>query len=82
MLARLLDYLLEKQNAGLLTVVTIAEAYDYWSNTKESVAMVIVSFDDGWVTDYTTVYPMFRERGLKGTSYINTGRIGEPNRLN
>jgi peptidoglycan/xylan/chitin deacetylase (PgdA/CDA1 family) len=43
--------------------------------------MVVVSFDDAYETDYTTVYPMFQERGLKGTSYIVMSWIGEPNYL-
>jgi len=81
MLIRLLDYLVEKQNAGLLTVVTMAEAYDYWSTATEGKAMVVLSFDDAWETDFTTVYPLFKERGLKGTSYIVTSFIGQPDRL-
>jgi peptidoglycan/xylan/chitin deacetylase (PgdA/CDA1 family) len=80
-LAKVLDYLLEKQSAGLLEIVTMAEAYDYWISATEGKAMVVVSFDDAYDTDYTTVYPMFRERGIKGTSYIPTGFIGEPGYL-
>jgi PKD repeat protein/peptidoglycan/xylan/chitin deacetylase (PgdA/CDA1 family) len=81
MLAQILDYLLEKQNAGLLSVVTMAEAYDYWINAPQGRAMVVISFDDGWVTDYTVAYPMFQERGLKGTSYLTTGAMGQDGRL-
>jgi peptidoglycan/xylan/chitin deacetylase (PgdA/CDA1 family) len=80
-LARLLDYLLDKQNAGLLEIVTMAEAYDYWSTATEGKPLVVVSFDDAYDTDYTTVYPMFQERGLKGTSYITTSFIGQPGYL-
>jgi peptidoglycan/xylan/chitin deacetylase (PgdA/CDA1 family) len=80
-LAQVLDHLLEKQNAGLLEIVTMAEAYDYWSTATEGKAMVVVSFDDAYETDYTTVFPMFQERGLKGTSYIVTSWIGEPDYL-
>lgn len=76
-LAQLLDYLVEKQNAGLLQVVTVGEAYDYWSTASAGKAMVVVGFDDGYATDYTTVYPMFQARGLKGTSYITTDFVGQ-----
>jgi len=69
-LAQVLDYLVEKQNAGLLTVVTMAEAYDYWSTATQGKAMVVVSFDDGNDSDYYVVWPMFKARGIKGTSYI------------
>lgn len=58
-----------------------AEAYDYWSTATQGKAMVVVSFDDVWATDYTTVYPLFKARGLKGTSYIVPSFIGQPGRL-
>lgn len=77
-LAKLLDYLLEKQSAGLLEIVTMAEAYDYWSTVTQGRAMVVVGFDDANESDYTLVYGMFRDRGIKGTSYLTTGYIGNP----
>jgi len=78
----LLDYLKTKQDAGQLQVMTMAEAYDLWSTaTTNPKATVVVSFDDGYGTDYTTVYPLFKARGLKGTSYIVTSLIGQPGQL-
>jgi len=70
-----LDYAIEKENAGLLEIVTIAEAYDYWSTATEGKAQVAFTFDDCWVTDYDNVYPMFKDHGVAGTSYIITGAI-------
>ncbi|MDH5443551.1 MAG: polysaccharide deacetylase family protein [Hadesarchaea archaeon] len=70
-----LDYAIEKQNAGLLEVVTIADAYDYWSTASEGKAMVVFTFDDAWNTDYDNVYPIFNDHGVAGTSYIITGAI-------
>ena len=78
MLIQMLDYLVEKQNAGQLTVMTMAEAYDTWT---EGQATVVISFDDASDSDYTTVYPLFKARGLKGTSYIVTSFIGTPDHL-
>jgi len=43
--------------------------------------MVVVSFDDAWATDYTTVHPLFKARGLKGTSYIVQSFMGQPGGL-
>jgi peptidoglycan/xylan/chitin deacetylase (PgdA/CDA1 family) len=80
-LTRFLDYLVEQQTAGLLEIVTMAEAYDCWSTAIEGHAMVVVSFDDANDSDYTIVYPLFQERGIKGTSYIVTGFIGKPGYL-
>ena len=77
----MLDYLVEKRDAGNLTVMTMAEAYDDWTTPGEHEATVVVSFDDANDSDYTTVYPMFKARGLKGTSYIVTSFIDTPDHL-
>jgi len=74
-----LDYAIQKQDNGLLEIVTIAEAYDYWSTASEGKAMVVFTFDDGYRSDYENVYPMFKERGVAGTSYIITGAIENEN---
>ncbi|MFB0499981.1 MAG: polysaccharide deacetylase family protein [Candidatus Hadarchaeaceae archaeon] len=70
-----LDYALGKENAGLLEVVTLTDAYDYWSTAQEGKAMVVFTFDDCWWTDYDNVYPMFKDHGVAGTSYIITAAI-------
>jgi len=81
-LIQLLDYLRAKQDAGELQVMTMAEAYDVWSTaTTNPKATVVVSFDDAYETDYTTVYPLFKARGLKGTSYVATSFIGTTGHL-
>ena len=81
MLTQLLDYLVQKQNAGQLTVMTMAQAYDYWSTATAGKATVVVSFDDANESDYLAVYPLFTARGLKGTSYIVTSYIDEEYQL-
>jgi len=78
-LAMLLDYLVIKQNAGNLTVMTVAEAYTSFDGSK---AVVVVSFDDAHDSDFTQAYPLFKARGLKGTSYIVTSYIGQLGSLN
>ena len=81
-LIQLLDYLKAKQDLGQLTVMTMAEAYDVWSTATSSPGpTVVVSFDDAYETDFTTVYPLFKDRGLKGTSYIPTSFIGTAGHL-
>jgi fibronectin type 3 domain-containing protein/peptidoglycan/xylan/chitin deacetylase (PgdA/CDA1 family) len=67
MLNQLLDYLVTKQNAGQLTVLPIKDAYNAWNGTSP---IVVLTFDDGWLTDYTNTWPAFKEHGLVGTSYI------------
>ena len=80
-LEQLLDYLKLKQDAGQLQVMTMAEAYDYWSTATQGKATVVVSFDDANESDYLVVYPMFKAQSLKGTSYIVTSFIDQPGSL-
>jgi peptidoglycan/xylan/chitin deacetylase (PgdA/CDA1 family) len=37
---------------------------------------VIISFDDGWETQYTTALPLLRKYGFKATFYIFTNAVG------
>jgi len=80
-LTQAVDYAVQKQNAGQLSVWTMAQAYDYWSTATSGKATCVFSFDDNWATDYTTVYPIFKARGVKGTSYTITGMVGDVDRL-
>ncbi|MCW4009185.1 MAG: polysaccharide deacetylase family protein [Candidatus Bathyarchaeota archaeon] len=67
-LEQILGYLQEQQNEGNLLTLTMRDAYTAYDGQK---AVVVISFDDGWVTDYTQVWPLFKEYGFAGTSYIN-----------
>jgi len=71
-LTQLCDYLVEKQNLGQLTVMTTAQAYTGYTGNK---AVVVIQFDDGYKTDYTTAWPILKQRGLAGTSFIYTQAI-------
>lgn len=80
-LGQVLDYLVAQQDAGNLEVLTMRQAYMDFDGQK---AVVVISFDDGWVTDYTVAWPMFAARGLAGTSYIIGQAVdaNDPYRLN
>ncbi len=80
LLGDVLDYLVTQQNSGKLSVMTMRQAYTEYNGQK---AVVVISFDDGWISDYTVAWPMFKSRGLAGTSYIvgNTVNSNDPNRL-
>lgn len=78
-----LNYLAQKQNSGQLLVMTMNQAYNYWSTAKsQPIPTVVVSFDDSHETDYTVAYPMFKALGLAGTSYIQVNMLGLTGRLN
>jgi len=67
MLRQVASYLRDKQNAGQLSVMTMAQAYTGYTGAK---AVVNLQFDDGWKTDYTAAWPILREYGFVGTSFI------------
>lgn len=43
---------------------------------------VVITFDDGWETQYTRALPILKKYGFAATFYIITGDIGEKNFLN
>ena len=78
MLGQVLDYLLAQQNAGNLVVMTMRQAY---SSYNGQTAVVVLSFDDCFNSDFTVAYPMFQARGFAGTSFIVGSLVGGYNRL-
>jgi mannosyltransferase OCH1-like enzyme len=42
---------------------------------------VIISFDDGFETDYLTTFPLFKKYNIKGTSFISTNDVGKKGHL-
>jgi len=43
--------------------------------------LAVVSFDDQWLSDYEKAFPFLQMRGIKGTVYVVTGKVGEPGRM-
>ena len=66
---------------GLLAVWGCQDAPRVVSMAPDPSAMVVITFDDGYDTDYTTAFPILASRGLLGTSYVCAGRIGQPGKL-
>ena len=61
-----LDYF---QEAGI-TPITMEQLWDHWVNEAPLPDKpVVLTFDDGYRSMYTTVYPMLAERGWPGTFY-------------
>ena len=73
LLSQTLAYLKTQQNAGNLQVLTARQAY-YAFNGQ--IAVVTISFNDAWATDYTTAYPMLQQYGFEGTSYVIGNIVG------
>lgn len=42
---------------------------------------VLITFDDGYLDNYTNAFPILEKYNLKASFYIITGMIGQPNRV-
>ena len=60
--------------------ITIEDSTDIFINCNELLYMV--TFDDGYVSDYTIVFPLLESLGISATFFINTSNIGKPGFLN
>lgn len=49
---------------------------NYQNTSFNKFPILVPTFDDGFESDLTVVYPLFESRGIKGTSFINGGHIG------
>lgn len=59
------------------TTLTLDEAYEFFQNNvpipKKS---VVLTFDDGYVDNYTNAYPILKKYGFKATIFVITNVIG------
>ena len=73
-----LDYF---EKAGI-TPITMQQLYDHWFNDAPIPKKpVVLTFDDGYRSMYTTVYPLLKERGWSGTFFCITDARWSANSL-
>ena len=60
--------------------ITIEDSTDILIDSDEYLYMV--TFDDGYLSDYTIVFPLLESLGIRATFFINTSNIGKPGFLN
>ena len=73
-----LDYL---QQQGYTTITMLDYAKARKGKFDLPAKPVILTFDDGYEDNYTTVLPLLEERGMKATVFMVTNFIGEPTYL-
>jgi peptidoglycan/xylan/chitin deacetylase (PgdA/CDA1 family) len=61
-----------------LPVLTVAE----WCSSARPERTLILTFDDGHVSNHSAAFPILREFGLKATFFITAGRIGTGETMN
>ena len=68
-----LDYI--KKNG--YTTITLDD-YLLFSQGEKSLPdkPIIITFDDGYLNNYTNAFPMLKERNMKATIFVITGRMG------
>jgi peptidoglycan/xylan/chitin deacetylase (PgdA/CDA1 family) len=62
-----------------LSPVTLEEALAFVEGTekdKSSRCRVLITFDDGYLDNYETAYPILRSHGLQGVFFLCTGLVG------
>lgn len=63
--------------SGTATTVVFDSIY---SDIKKE-PLALITFDDGYDSLYTLVYPLLKERGLKSTFYVSSSLVGGAGRL-
>jgi len=69
-----LDYL--KQN-GYTTIDTGMLEHAMSTGEPLPAKSVMLTFDDGWETQFTIVYPSLKARGMVGVFFVHTGVLGD-----
>lgn len=58
------------------TTLTLAEAYSFFSENKPvPKKSVVLTFDDGYVDNYTLMYPILKKYGFKATIFVITNTV-------
>ncbi|MCY6355134.1 polysaccharide deacetylase family protein [Clostridium sp. ZS2-4] len=71
---------LEKQMKYLkdnnYTTLSMEELYNYFENNKAiPKKSIVLTFDDGYLDNYTKLYPVLKKYGFKGTIFVITNAI-------
>lgn len=68
---------LKQLKAARANVIPLADLYDHMRHGKElPERAVVLTFDDGYLGQYTKVYPLLKEFGYPATFFVPTGTVG------
>lgn len=76
--AEQLDWLRDNKYQTLL----LRDVYRHWYNGRPLPEKpVVITFDDGYLSNFTDALPLLQERGMKATFFIVPGTLGTRNHL-
>ena len=64
------------KNAGYRSL-TIEQFADYMNGTPVPDKSVLITFDDGYLNNYTYAYPLLKKYGMTGVLFVVTGWVGD-----
>lgn len=71
-----------KETQKALTQLTFSEMRKKSEgSTRLERPLAVVSFDDQHLSDYEKAFPFLQMRGIKGTVYVVTSKVGNPGRM-
>ncbi len=63
-------------------VASLREVWDGLGAGDDGQPPVVLTFDDGWASDFEVAYPLLLEAGAQADFFINTGTVGTEGFLN
>jgi peptidoglycan/xylan/chitin deacetylase (PgdA/CDA1 family) len=72
-----LDKILSKDSSKYITAKDVDKA-----KVKSDRVYYLITFDDGYASDYNVVFPRLKERGVKATFFINPQIVGKEGYIN
>ncbi len=62
------------------TTITLRDLYDYLAvGTPLPKRPIVLTFDDGYIDNYTNAFPLLRKYGMTGTFFVLTGKADDGN---
>jgi len=68
---------LDRIRLGGYLVTLLRELWDATSTLDNESSRVVLTFDDGWASDYLLVFPLLKDMGVRADFFVNTATVGQ-----
>lgn len=62
----------------VVQIKTLNMTTSVFNRERGTLAELSLTFDDGWESDYSIVFPLLQEYGMKATFFVIAGQVGKP----